>query len=127
MTPSDTGAYALDTKAVRHVADLARLRVEDEEMDGLVRHFGAILEHFNVLSAAGKEGRLDLDAVDPFLFSDTEIPPARDDVPIVSSVREDVLDSAPRRKDSFFIVPRILEQNAGEGASSPSGEEESSS
>ena len=127
MTPSNTGAYALDTKAVRHVADLARLRVEDEEMDGLVRHFGAILEHFNVLSAAGKEGRLDLDAVDPFLFSDTEIPPARDDVPIVSSVREDVLGSAPRRKDSFFIVPRILEQNAGEGASSPSGEEESSS
>ncbi len=123
MTPSDPGAYALDTKAVRHVADLARLRVEDEEMDGLVKHFGAILEHFNVLSAAGKEGRLDLDAVDPFLFSDTEIPPAREDVPIVSSVREDVLGSAPRRKDSFFVVPRILGQHGGEGSSSPCGEE----
>ena len=118
MTPRDSSACALDTKAVRHVADLARLRVEDEEMDGLVRHFGAILEHINVLSAAGKDGRLDLDAVDPFLFSDTEIPPAREDVPIVSSVRGDVLGSAPQRKDSFFVVPRILAQHDGEEFSS---------
>lgn len=118
MTPSAPGVCAPDTKTVQHVADLARLRVEDEEMDGLVSYFGAILEHFNALVKAGKEGRLDLDAVDPFRFSDAEIPPAREDVPIVSSVREDVLGSAPRRKDSFFVVPRILAQRDGEEFSS---------
>lgn len=118
MTPNEPNAYALETKVVRHVAELARLHVEDEEIEGLVRHFGALLEHFNVLSDACKEGRLDLDAVDPFLFADAEIPPVREDVPRVSTVREDVLAAAPRRKDSFFVVPRILDPHGREEASS---------
>jgi len=107
---SNPSGSRLEKQDVLHVAELARLHVDDGEVEGLVRHFGAILEHFNTLSEARIEGRLDLDAVDPFIFSDTEIPAPREDIPEVSEVREDVLASAPRRKDSFFVVPRILEE-----------------
>ncbi len=56
----------ISEKDVRHVADLARLHVEDEEIGPLVRHFEAILGHFSALSRAREEGRLVLDRVDPF-------------------------------------------------------------
>ncbi|MDD3689918.1 MAG: Asp-tRNA(Asn)/Glu-tRNA(Gln) amidotransferase subunit GatC [Synergistaceae bacterium] len=100
----------ISEKDVRHVADLARLHVEDEEIGPLVRHFEAILGHFSALSRAREEGRLVLDRVDPFLFAERETPPLRDDIPVRSAVGKDVLASAPLRKDTFFVVPRILEE-----------------
>lgn len=100
----------ISEKDVRHVAGLARLRVEEQEIEPLVRHFEAILGHFAALSKAREEGRLNLDGVDPFLFSEREVPPLREDEPIRSAVRNDVLEAAPERKDSFFVVPRILEE-----------------
>lgn len=100
----------ISEKDVRHMAELARLHVEEKEIEPLVRHFEAILGHFNSLSLARKEGRLDLDGVDPFLFAERETPPLREDKPVCSSVREDVLDAAPNRRDGFFVVPRILEE-----------------
>ena len=88
----------------------ARLHVEDEEIGPLVRIFEAILGHFSALSRAREEGRLVLDNVDPFLFAERETPPLRDDIPAASTVGKDVLAAAPLRKDAFFVVPRILEE-----------------
>lgn len=95
---------------VRHVANLARLHVEEEEIPGLVSHFEKILGHFSTLSQASHEGRLNLEGVDPFLFTEREVPPLREDGAVSSAVGDEVLHAAPRRKDRFFVVPRILEE-----------------
>ena len=47
----------ISEKDVRHVAGLARLRVEEQEIEPLVRHFEAILGHFAALSKAREEGQ----------------------------------------------------------------------
>lgn len=96
-------------KDVRAVADLARLSVEKDEVEEFAAHFQAILVYFNVLSAAGEEGRLPLKDVDPLVFTDTDIPPLREDKVIPSSVGRIVLAAAPDSREGFFVVPRILE------------------
>ena len=95
---------------VRAVADLARLRVEEDEMEEFAAHFRDILAYFDVLSAAAEDGRLPLKDTEPLIFTDTDIPPLREDVVIPSVVGREVLAAAPCTRDGFFVVPRILEE-----------------
>ena len=94
---------------VRHVAELARLHVEDDEIVGLVGHFTGIMAHFNALARAGEEGRLPLDDLSPVVFAHDEISPLRADEVVESSVGRAVLDAAPDAREGFFVVPRIME------------------
>ncbi len=89
---------------VRHVANLARLEVTDEELPALMRHFDGILAHFHRLNG------LDLDDVDPFDAAAWELTPWRTDEAIEAGVREEALSEAPGRRGDFFRVPRILEE-----------------
>ena len=50
----------VDEAEVRHVASLAKIRVEDREIRSLVEHFGRLEEHFRKLEL------LEDDGSDPF-------------------------------------------------------------
>jgi len=95
---------------VRVVADLARLRVEEDEMEEFAAHFRNILAYFDVLSAAAEDGRLPLKDTEPLVFTDTDIPPLREDAVIPSVVGREVLAAALNSRDGFFVVPRILKE-----------------
>lgn len=87
---------------VAHLADLARIDLDDAELDHLAPQLAVILE-----SVASIQG-----------VADDDVPPTSHPVPLTNVFREDVvvpgltaeqaLSGAPASEDQRFSVPRIL-------------------
>ena len=88
---------------VRHVANLARLEFNEDEIDQFTRQLGRILDYI------GKLNELDT----------TDVPPTSHVLPISnvskrddakpSYDREDILDRAPSAEEGYFEVPKVIE------------------
>ena len=89
----------IDREQVLHVARLARLELNDDEVARMTGELSAILEHIEKISA------LDLDGVPPTSHV-IDVPNAlREDVPRPSLPREVALANAPAVDDDGFSVP----------------------
>lgn len=87
---------------VAHVAKLARLSVDDDQLDTFTAQLGAILDH-----------AADVEALDL-----ADVPPTSHPYPLVNVLRPDVagptlapheaLDGAPQAEEGRFRVPTIL-------------------
>ena len=88
---------------VRHIAELAKLGINDEEVEQFSEQLSAILEYAEVIN------RLDTDAIPPTAQVIELRNVMRDDEPRPSSPVEEILANAPRRGDDRFQVQAILE------------------
>lgn len=96
----------LDEAAVRHVAQLARLKITDEEVARYAEQLSKVLDYFKQLNELNTTG----------------IEPTAHPLPISNVFREDIVDpslhpdqalgNAPDRQDDFFRVPRVLDQDS---------------
>jgi aspartyl-tRNA(Asn)/glutamyl-tRNA(Gln) amidotransferase subunit C len=87
---------------VAHVAKLARLTLNDAELDRFTEQLGQILKHANDMSS------LDLLGVVATSHPFGLVNVVRDDVVRASLDREEVLAMAPDAQDGRFAVPRIM-------------------
>jgi aspartyl-tRNA(Asn)/glutamyl-tRNA(Gln) amidotransferase subunit C len=97
----------LTDEEVRYVADLANLRLTDEEVRRMSHDLGQILTHIDQLN------ELDTSDVEPMaqvLFGEDEIATLREDVPHTPLGNEDALANAPASAAGYFIVPRVIER-----------------
>ncbi|QWC19938.1 Asp-tRNA(Asn)/Glu-tRNA(Gln) amidotransferase subunit GatC [Halorubrum sp. 2020YC2] len=94
---SDDGeAAAVDAEEVRHVADLARVRLADDEVDEFAAQFGDILEYFEALD---------------------EVPETEREEELVNVMRPDEIEeglsqeaalaNAEETEDGFFVGPKV--------------------
>jgi len=97
---------SLTLSEVEHIAELARLKLTDEEKDRFRQQLSEILEY------AAR-----LQAVDTSQIPPTAAKPAavvrsvlRPDVPEPCLELKDVLANAPQSEDDQFRVPPVLEQ-----------------
>lgn len=90
---------AIDREQVLHVAELARLALEEDEVQRLSAQLGAILE------AVGKVSELDLATVEPTSHPLDVVNVSDEDEPCPSLPLERVLANAPRAQDGAFRVP----------------------
>jgi aspartyl-tRNA(Asn)/glutamyl-tRNA(Gln) amidotransferase subunit C len=89
----------IDREQVLHVARLARLELNDDEVARMTGELSAILDHIEKISA------LDLDGVPPTSHV-VDVPNAlRPDEPRPCLPREVALASAPAVEDDGFSVP----------------------
>lgn len=90
---------------VAHVARLARLGLTEAELEQFTGQLGAVLDHARDVEA------LDTAGVPPTAHPLPLRNVLRDDVPVPSLDRHEVLAQAPDSEDDrFFRVPRILEE-----------------
>jgi aspartyl-tRNA(Asn)/glutamyl-tRNA(Gln) amidotransferase subunit C len=89
----------IDRAQVLHVAALARLRLEDDEVDRMARELSGILEHVERIS------ELDLDDVTPTSHVVEVENVLRPDEPRPSLPRDVALAQAPAVADDGFEVP----------------------
>ena len=87
---------------VTKVANLARLRLNDDELDRFTHQLADILEHARDMES------LDLDDVEPMARPIPLVNVFRADVPGVPLDRDEVLRAAPSADDGRFRVPSIL-------------------
>ena len=94
----------IDDQTVRHIANLARLSVSDEEVARYASQLSRILEYARQLEEVHT----------------TDVPPTAHPLPVKNVFREDqphtswpsakALANAPDPHDGFFRVPKVLDQ-----------------
>ncbi len=97
----------LTAKEVRDVADLANLRLSDEEADRMSHDLGEILTHIEQLN------ELDTAHVEPMaqvLFDADETATLREDIPHTPLNNRQALENASASGAGYFKVPRVIER-----------------
>lgn len=88
---------------IAHVAHLARLHMEPEELQAMRGHFESILEHFATL------GEIDTEGVEPTYHPLPMVNVLRQDRVAGSLDRAEILRNAPNADGECFLVPLIME------------------
>ena len=99
-------ATKIDETQVRQVAKLSRLELTDDEVSQFSTQLSAIFEYIEKLN------ELDTENVAPLAHCLPVSNCFRDDVVKESLGTEKVLANAPQRDESFFKVPKILDDNS---------------
>ncbi len=94
---------------VKHIAELARLSVDETEVEGLVLQLNDILSHMDALSAVNTEG------VTPASGVGSGGTPLRQDTGNPVPLQNPINSFAPEFKDGFFLVPRLATHESSEG------------
>ncbi len=94
---------AVDLSAVRRIAHLARIGVDEAELPHLQDEINAILKFVEALEQVDIEGVEPMTSVIPMRL------PMRDDVVTDGDIADQVLANAPMTEDGFFLVPKVIE------------------
>ena len=89
---------------VRHVAQLARLALDDQALDEMAVQIGTILAYMETLN------RVDTTTVQPTAHAvSVPITPVREDVTGAHLPRDQALANAPDEDGESFLVPRVID------------------
>ena len=94
---------SIDTSTAAHVAHLARIRVEEEELPALAEEFNRILGFVEQLT------EVDVDGVEPMVSVTPMRLKRREDAVTDGGMPETVLSNAPDAREGFFAVPKVVE------------------
>jgi len=92
---------AITEDQVRHVANLARLGLSDEQVAALGVELNDILLQIDRISA------LDLEGIEPTAHAVAVTNVTRPDVVVAGLSREDALRNAPDQQDGPFLIPKF--------------------
>jgi aspartyl-tRNA(Asn)/glutamyl-tRNA(Gln) amidotransferase subunit C len=97
----------LSEAQVRYVADLANLRLTEDEVRRMAADLGEVLTHMEKLN------ELDTSAVEPMaqvLYQAEETATWREDLERVGLGSATALENAPLAAAGFFKVPKVIER-----------------
>jgi aspartyl-tRNA(Asn)/glutamyl-tRNA(Gln) amidotransferase subunit C len=95
---------AITRAEVQHLAGLARISLDERELDLLADELPAILEHVRVVQSAAGDDVLPMSH--PLPISNV----FRTDASRPGLPTDDALAGAPAREQDRFLVPKILEE-----------------
>ncbi|MDG1898944.1 MAG: Asp-tRNA(Asn)/Glu-tRNA(Gln) amidotransferase subunit GatC [Phycisphaerales bacterium] len=104
----DSGSSSISIEEVRHVAELARLAMSDEELAACQNQLGSILNHIATIDG------IDVQGVQPLAHAIDMSNRLSDDIAGDSLSIDDVLANAPAIEDRFIAVPKVLDTGDGE-------------
>lgn len=94
---------AVDRDIVRRVAHLARIALEEERVEPMVRELNGILTWVEQL------GAVDIADVPPMTSVVETRLKMRDDAVTEGGIADDLMKNAPMSEDHFFVVPKVVE------------------
>ena len=94
---------SLDKDTVKNIAYLARIRVDEDKLEGLAGELSSIMGWIEQLQ------ELDTDGVAPMASVSAQSLPQRKDAVTDGNCQNAVLKNAPDAEDGFFTVPKVVE------------------
>ena len=94
---------SVDAATVKRVAQLARIRVTDEEAEALRGELNAILGFVEQLNEVDVEGVEPMTSVQPMAMK------MRRDEVTDGGKADDILANAPNADNGYFLVPKVVE------------------
>ncbi len=101
---------SLSLEDVRHVATLARLGMNEDELTNMQQQLSSILGHIEVLN------ELDTDAISPTAQVIALTNVMRADEVVERFDQETALANAPQHRHGFFSVPAVMGNDEGGSA-----------
>ena len=92
----------ISTDEVRAIGELARLELDETEVQQLAGELDGILGYIEKVQS------LDTDGVEPLTHAVPFDSPLRPDVPEASFSQDEALANAPKRDHVFFGVPKVV-------------------
>ena len=89
-------AAAVDAEEVRHVADLARVRLADDEVEEFAAQFGDILDYFEALDEVPETER-----------EEALVNVMRPDEVESGLTQAEALSNAEETEDGYFVGPKV--------------------
>ena len=86
-----------------YVAELSRIRLDEEETEKMQEELGAVLDYMEILN------RLDTEGVEPLshILGITNV--MREDLVKASAAKEDILRNMPETEEGMPVVPRTID------------------
>ena len=94
---------SVDAATVRRIAHLARIAVEDSEVEHLRGEINAILAFVEQLSEVKVDGVEPMTSVTPMKMKQ------REDKVTDGNIADAIVANAPGATDHFFVVPKVVE------------------
>jgi aspartyl-tRNA(Asn)/glutamyl-tRNA(Gln) amidotransferase subunit C len=94
---------SVDAAAVRRIAQLARIAVQEDEVEPLRGELNAILAFVEQL------GEVDIEGVEPMTSVTPMRMKMREDVVTDGEIADAIVANAPASEDNFFLVPKVVE------------------
>ena len=94
---------ALEPVAIRRIATLARIHVEDADLPALAAELNGILGWIEQLN------EVNVDGIEPLTGAQQMALKMREDMVTDGGYPDKVLANAPERSGDFFVVPKVVE------------------
>ena len=94
----------IDSATVQKVANLARIAVEEEQVEGLIQEMSKILTFMEKLN------EVDPSTLAPLIYMNPGVNAFREDVVKQEIQVKEGLMNAAKHNDQFFMVPKIIEK-----------------
>ena len=94
----------INDELVQHIAHLARLEFEGEDLENIKGDMEQIIRFIDKLS------ELDTKNVEPLIFMSDEVNVLREDVPEEVISHEQALMNAPKKDSDYFRIPKVLDK-----------------
>lgn len=94
---------ALSTEDVLNIANLARLEINQDELDRYKQDLSRILEFVEQMNQA------DVDNIEPMAHPQDMMQPLRIDKVAESNQREKFQGIAPATQEGLYLVPKVIE------------------
>ncbi len=93
---------AITREDVLHLAQLARLTVDEADVDRFAGQLSDIVSYMDILNS------IDTSGVAPLYTPCEHVLRYREDEEIRRRTREEMLANAPEKTEDYFVVPRIV-------------------
>ena len=94
---------SVDAATVKRIGRLARIRIEEGEVETYRNELNAILGFVEQL------GEVDVTGVEPMTSVTPMAMKMREDVVTDGNIADDIVKNAPETRDHYFLVPKVVE------------------
>ena len=93
----------IDEKTIKKIAQLARIRIGDDDINELQNDLNRIVGFVDKMS------EVNIEKVEEFRFGETSLSEMRIDKAEEENNSEQILSNTKNKKEDFFVVPKIVE------------------
>ena len=93
----------IDEKTIKKIAQLARIRIGDDDINELQNDLNRIVGFVDKMS------EVNIEKVEEFRFGETKLSEMRVDEAVEQSNSDQILSNTKNKKEDFFVVPKIVE------------------
>ena len=93
----------IDEKTIKKIAQLARIRIGDDDINELQNDLNRIVGFVDKMS------EVNIEKAEEFRFGETSLSEMRVDEAAEENNSEQILSNTNNKKEDFFVVPKIVE------------------